>query len=257
MKKMPFVLSRDLASSCILAVGLAFGTTAIFLLIGRATLGEAVIALLYLVPISWSTTRWGQLPCICTALSAALCFDFFFIPPFLTFAVGSLEGWLQLFIFVAVAALIVGRIQYGLNRAHVREREALFMYELSIELAGARTPEAIARTLAGELQQMLQAALVQVLVETERRSTAIKISAPSSSAASDKPDRILPMLATDKLVGEINLWRGTLPLPAANGVLLQNFAEQGALAIERALQAEVELQALRNHLAESDRAVSH
>lgn len=257
MKKIPLALSRDLASSCILAVALAFGTTAVFLLIGRDTLGDAVIALLYLVPISWSTTRWGQLPGICTALTSAICFDFFFIPPFLTLDVGSLEDWLLLFIFVAVAALIVGRIQYGLARAHVREREALFMYELSIELAGARTPEAIARTLASELQQMLQAVLVQVIVETDRLSTPIKISAPASGTASDKPDYILPLLATEKLVGEISLWRGTLPLPAVQGVLLQNFAEQGALAIERALQAEAELQALRQPAPKSDLAAPY
>jgi len=255
MKKMPFALSRDLASSCILAVALAFGTTAVFLLIGRATLGEAVIALLYLVPISWSTTRWGQLPGICTALTSALCFDFFFIPPFLTLDVGSLEGWLLLFIFIIVAALIVGRIQYGLNRAHVREREALFMYELSIELAGARTPEAIARTLASELQQMLQATLVQVIIQTDLPPTSIKISLPSANPTSDKPDVLLPLLAPSRLIGEISLWRGTLPLPAAQGVLLQNFAEQGALAIERALQATAELQGLRNRLAESNRAL--
>jgi hypothetical protein len=71
------------------------------------------------------------------------------------------EGWLLLIIFLAVATLIIGRIQYGLQRAHVREREALFMYELSTSLAGASTSE------------------------------------------------------------------------VANGILLQNFAEQGALAIER------------------------
>ena len=37
------------------------------------------------------------------ALAAALAFDFLFIPPFYTFAVGSLEGWLVLAIFLAVA----------------------------------------------------------------------------------------------------------------------------------------------------------
>ncbi len=257
MKKRPFALSRDLASSCILAVALALGTTAVFLLIGRNTLGEAVIALLYLVPISWSTTRWGQLPGICTALAAALCFDFFFIPPFLTLDVGSLEGWLLLFIFIAVAALIVGRIQYGLNRAQIREREALFMYELSTTLAGAQTPEAMARTLAGELKQMLQAEWIQVIIQTDLPPTLIKISLPSTNPTSDKPDVLLPLLAPNRLIGEICIWRGTLPLPAANGVLLQNFAEQGAIAIERALQAAAELQALRDQLAANKLAQPH
>ena len=65
-------------------------------LIGRSVLGEAVIALLYLAPIAWSASKWGQAAGVSAALTAALCFDFLFIPPFFTFAVGSLEGWLVL-----------------------------------------------------------------------------------------------------------------------------------------------------------------
>jgi len=241
-------LSVQLIEGSVLAVGLVAGTTALFLFIGRSVLGEGVIALLYLVPIGWSTTRWGQLPGVCAALSAALCFDFFFIPPFLTFAVGSVEGWLLLIIFLTVATVIVGRIQYGLQRAHVREREALFMYELSTTLAGARTSDAIARTLARQLQQMLQAALVQVVIEPDRASTPIMVSSPSTGSSAEKPDQILPMLAPHRLVGEIRLWRGRVPLPPANGILLQNFAEQGALAIERVQAAEAEMATLREPL---------
>jgi K+-sensing histidine kinase KdpD len=216
-----------------MAVGLVLATTALFLLIGRNVLGEGVVALLYLVPIAWSTTRWGQLPGLCAALTAALTFNFFFIPPFYTFQIGSVEGWLMLIIFLAVATVIVGRIQYGLQRAHQREREALFMYELSTSLAGARTPEAVARTLARQLQQMLQAELVQVMVEPAQATDSILVGVPTSTSAAENPDQILPMLAPHRLVGEIRLWRGRVPLPTANGILLQNFAEQGALAIER------------------------
>ena len=242
MQKLRLNLSFRLIEGCVLAVGVVLVTTGLFLLIGRNVLGEGVIALLYLVPIGWSTTRWGQLPGLCAALTAALTFDFFFIPPFYTFAIGSLEGWLILIIFFLVAAVIVGRIQYGLQRAHLREREALFMYELSTSLAGARTSEAVARTLASQLQQMLQASLVQVVVEPERSSTPIMASVPTGGSAAEKPDQILPMLAPHRLVGEIRLWRGRTPLPAANGILLQNFAEQGALAIER-VEAEANLTA--------------
>jgi K+-sensing histidine kinase KdpD len=248
MQKVRLNLSFRLIEGCTLAVGVVFVTTGLFLLIGRNVLGEGVIALLYLVPIGWSTTRWGQLPGTCAALTAALTFDFFFIPPFYTFAVGTLEGWLLLIIFLVVATLIIGRIQYGLQRAHLREREALYMYELSTALAGARTLDAIARTLAVQLQQILQAALVQVVVEPDRSTTPIMVSAPSSNASVAKPDQILPMLAPHRLVGEIRLWRGRTPLPAANGILLQNFAEQGALAIERVQASEAELAALRDRV---------
>jgi len=241
-------LSTRLIEGCAIAVGLVLGLTALFLVIGRNVLGEGVIALLYLVPIGWSTTRWGQLAGMCAAVTAFLTFNFFFIPPFYTFQIGSVEGWLILIIFLMVAAVIVGRIQYGLQRAHVREREALFMYELSTSLAGARTSETVARTLARQLQQMLQAELVQVVVEPDHAEDAIMVGVPSSTSAAKNPDQVLPMLAPHRLLGEIRLWRGYAPLPAANGILLQNFAEQGALAIERAQAAEAEAATLHNPL---------
>jgi len=240
MRKLHLNLSARMIEGSVIAVGLVLATTAVFLLIGRSVLGEGVIALLYLVPIAWSTTRWGQLAGMCAAVTAFLTFNFFFIPPFYTFQIGSVEGWLILIIFLVVAAVIVGRIQYGLQRAHVREREALFMYELSTALAGARTPEIVAGTLARQLQQMLQASLVQVVVESDRAESSILVSVPSTESSARKPDQILPMLAPQRLIGEIRLWRGHAPLPPANGILLQNFAEQGALAIER-LQADTGL----------------
>ncbi|CAG0934402.1 Sensor protein KdpD [Thermoflexales bacterium] len=233
MRKLQLNLSARMIEGSAIAVGLVLATTALFLVIGRSVLGEGVIALLYLVPIGWSTTRWGQLAGMCAAVTAFLAFNFFFIPPFLTFQIGSLEGWLMLIIFLTVATVIVGRIQYGLQRAHVREREALFMYELSTALAGARTPDTVAQTLARQLQQMLQASLVQVIVESDRAEAAIMASVPATGSSAQKPDQILPMLAPHRLIGEIRLWQGHTPLPAANGILLQNFAEQGALAIER------------------------
>ena len=233
MNKFHLNLSFRLVEGSAIAVGLVLATTAVFLLIGRNVLGEGVIALLYLVPIGWSTTRWGQLAGMCAAVTAFLTFNFFFIPPFYTFQIGSVEGWLLLIIFLVVATVIVGRIQYGLQRAHVREREALFMYELSTSLAGARTPETVARTLARQLQQMLQAELVQVVVESDQSADSILVGVPTNGPAAEMPDQVLPMLAPNRLVGEIRLWRGRAPLPAANGILLQNFAEQGALAIER------------------------
>jgi len=233
VSKLQLNLSTKMIEGSAIAVGLVLATTALFLLIGRNVLGEGVVALLYLVPIAWSTTRWGQLPGMCAAVTAFLTFNFFFIPPFYTFQIGSVEGWLILIIFLAVATVIVGRIQYGLQRAQLREREALFMYELSTSLAGARTPDTVARTLARQLQQMLQASLVQVVVESDRAESSIMASVPSTGSSAQKPDEILPMLAPHRLIGEIRLWQGHAPLPPANGILLQNFAEQGALAIER------------------------
>jgi len=66
-------------------------------------------------------------------------------------------------IFLAVAILIVGRIQSGLSKAEASERDAIFMYELSAVLAGLHTRDDIVNTLAKHLQRMFGAEVVEVL----------------------------------------------------------------------------------------------
>jgi K+-sensing histidine kinase KdpD len=237
MKRNRFSFTPRLIGNSLLAVFTVLATTIPLFLIGRATLGEAVIALLYLVPVAWSANRWGQLPGICAALAATLAFNFLFIPPFFTFAIGSLEGWLVLVIFLGVAILVVGRIQDSLTKA----REAVFMYELSSALNGMHTPEAVAHTVAKQTQQLFQAALVNVVFDSENRSLSIVVSEPDDEIRKDRPDRVLPLLNSWGLVGEIQIWRGAyLDLPSEDSRLLQNFASQTARALERTLQAENE-----------------
>lgn len=240
MAKTKITFPSIMLVNCISALLTVVLTSIPLILIGRATLGEAVIALVYLVPVSWSTARWGQVPGICAAIAAALTFDFFFIPPFLTFNVGSLEGWLVLAIFLAVAILVVGRIQVGLTRAHLSERDALFMYELSNALAGLRTQEAVVHALARHLQQTFNAELVEVCVQPGGQLESMVAKAPPDRSEENKPDRILPILASPGLLGEIRLWRGNGWLPEEDSRLLQNFTTQAILALERARLAEAE-----------------
>jgi K+-sensing histidine kinase KdpD len=217
--------------------------TIIMKLIGRDVLGEAVIALLYLVPVGWSETQWGQGAGVSAAVSAALAFDYFFIPPFYTFAVGRLEGWLVLGIFLVVSIVVIGRIQTGLTRAQNSEREAIHMYEMSSALAGLRTQESVIHALANNLQLMFQAQLVEVCIQPQDGSKPLLVSAPPEGKANGVPDRLLPILAYPGLVGEIRIWRGYGWLPADGSRLLHNFATQSAQALERARLAEAEARA--------------
>ena len=237
MKRNRFSFTPKLLTNSLLAVLMVMATTVLLVLFGRDTLGEAVIALLYLVPVAWSANKWGQLPGISAALTAALAFDFLFIPPFYTFAVARLEGWLVLAIFLGVAILVVGRIQDSLAKA----REAVFMYELSSALTGLRTQEAVAHTVAKQLQQLFQASLVNVIFYPDNRSLSSVVSEPSDGMGKDRPDRVLPLLNSWGLVGEIQIWRGVyVDLPSEDSRLLQNFASQTARALERTQQAEIE-----------------
>src|SRR5512139_960832 len=174
-------------------------------LIGRDVLGEAVIGFLYLVAIVWSATKWGQIGGMSAALTAALCFDFLFIPPFFTFAIGSLEGWSMLVIFFAVAVVVVRWIQNSLSKT----REATYLYELTSALANARTPDAVAHTVTRYTRQLFQAAQVIVTYKSGGQSQHIAVSEPASenhNMLTTRPNRVLPILNAWGLVGEIQIW---------------------------------------------------
>jgi K+-sensing histidine kinase KdpD len=237
MKKIRFPLSRRNIINNLLAVLLVLAITVPLWMIGRDTLGEAVIALLYLLPVAWSGYRFGQLPGISAALTAALAFDFLFIPPFYTFAVARLEGWLVLAIFLGVAVVVVGRIHASISKA----RDAIFMYELSAALSGMRTQDAAARTLTRQIQQLFQAALVRVSYRPKDSDSSTVISQPEGAGSEARPDRVLPILNSWGLVGEIQIWRGTFgELPPEDSTLFQNFALQAARAFERTQTMETE-----------------
>lgn len=240
MKRSSLTFSPTIFFNCGLAFLSVTALTIPMLLIGRAILGEAVIALLYLVPVGWSAARWGQGAGVCAAISAALVFDFFFIPPFYTFAVERLEGWLVLFIFLIVSIVVIGRIQSSLIKAQTSEREAICMYEISSNLAGLRTQEAVVHSLARNLQLMFQSELVEVSVQLGDESHALLVAVPPDKKISAPPDRILPILAPPCLLGEIRIWRGYGWLPAEGSRLLNNLSTQASQALERARLAEAE-----------------
>jgi K+-sensing histidine kinase KdpD len=245
MKRICSSFSLELLVHCLLAVLMVVATTVVLLLIGRDTLGEAVIALLYLVPVGWIATRWEHGPGIVAAVGAALAFDFFFIPPFHTFAVGQLEGWLVLVIFLVVAVVIVGRVQSVLSKAQTSERDAKFMsellmYEVSGSLASLRTPEAVAHALAWQLRQMFHTSLVKVVIQPEGQSAGLTVCEPHDGVGQGRPDRVLPIWNAWGQIGEIQLWRGYGELPPKESRLLQTFASQATQAFERTRQAEAE-----------------
>jgi K+-sensing histidine kinase KdpD len=234
MKKLPFTFTPKLYKDSFYAVMVVVATTAVLLVLGYNKLGEAVITLLYLVPISWSTARWGRGPGMSAALAAALLFVFFFRPPFLGFEPSSMNDWLVLVIFLIVAGVVVGRIQASLSRAQASEREALLMYELSTILAAARTQEGVAYGVARFLHRRYPASLVTVSIQLKGQIVETAAYEPYDAIMPPgKPDRTLVILDAWGRAGEIHIWRGKMELPSEDSRLFQDFVSQIGQALER------------------------
>lgn len=255
----------------LLAVFLTILTTlALYLL--RTSINPTIIALLYLLPVGFSTAAWGLGAGITSALVAFLTFNYFFIKPYYTLIVHQSQDLLVLFAFLVIAVVIsqlVGRAQRSLAQATAREQDAVRLYEFSALLAGLHSESEIIKAITEQTQDVFQASRVEIFVEASKdnpekpsQTPAFQPPPPSEPArslariqeAGSAPDLIVPLQSTRGLLGEIRLWRADPPVTPEEERLLRTFASQGVLAIERSrlLLAETRAQVLE----ESDRLKS-
>jgi len=223
--------------------------TAIFVAL-RGILDTTLIALLYLIPLGMITVFWGLGPGIISALITFLTFNYFFIEPHYTFTVHRPIDVVILVVFLVVAVVIsqlVGRAQAGLAAATAREREATQLYELSTALVGLQNDRAIVEILAKQVQAVSEGEYVQIAIVEKEPFT---FHLPKTNIPNRPPELIVPIEAARGNLGKIQLWRLKSAIVPSETRLLQTFASQGALALERAWLAQAESRA--RVLEESD-----
>ncbi|MGZ9222712.1 MAG: DUF4118 domain-containing protein, partial [Anaerolineales bacterium] len=237
----------------ILAILLIAFITAIFFAL-RDVLDTTLIALLYLMPLGMITALWGFGPGITSALITFLTLNYFFIPPYYTLTVHRPADVVILVVFLVVAIVIsqlVGRARAGLAAATAREREATQLYELSTALTGLHDDHAIAQILAKQVCAITESEYVELSV---MGAHSFSYRLPEITPPTRPPELIVPIEAARGVLGKIHLWRAAPAISASERRLLQTFASQGALALERAWLGQAESRA--QILEESDKLKS-
>ena len=115
------------------------------------------IVMLFLLAVVGVALRYGRGPAVLAAFIGVALFDFFFVPPRLSFAVSDVQ-YLLTFAVMLVVALVIGQLTAGLKlQADVstqREHRMRSLYEMSRDLSAALLPlqvaEIGARFLAAE-----------------------------------------------------------------------------------------------------------
>jgi two-component system, OmpR family, sensor histidine kinase KdpD len=253
-------------------------------------LETADIVMIYTTPIILSATRHGRSAALATSLLAVMAFDFFFVAPRFTLAIGDLRHLLTFAIMLGLG-LVIGDLTERVRRqaagARRRERLTLALYRLGEALVQARDQEEALAAAHKGIQEEFLARVTFLLPGPDGKL------APTRSGdgeALSGPERAVAQLAFD--TGQPT-GRGTAVLPGSPGLylplkgahrtigamalggdggapwqqpdqrpLLESFANQTALALERAIlarmahgaQLQAEREQLRNALLSS---VSH
>ncbi|MGA2383856.1 MAG: sensor histidine kinase KdpD [Gemmatimonadales bacterium] len=225
------------------------------------------VAMIYLLGVGLVASRYGRGPSVTAALLSIALFDFFFVPPYYTFAVSDVR-YLLTFAVMLVIALVISALTFRLRSqaetARERERRTAALYAMSRELAATRGRSEVAAAVSRHLEGTF-AARVQILLPDEAGRVAIPVGATPAFPMDEKERSVaqwvfdrgqaagagtdtlsaaqalyVPLVGSAGTVGVIGLRASDAKRFHDPGLqrLLETFAGQAALALERVRLAE-------------------
>ena len=176
----------------------------------RSVVSDVYVVLAYLLVVQFAAAREGRGMAIAMAVLAFLAFDWFFVPPYGTFAVASALGWTLLLAFLATSLVVAQLLHKARAQADIAGRESLRAAQLQ-EAQGAkdavlasvshdlRTPLTTIKGLAHELAEQGDERAVVIEEEADRLTRFVSDLLDLSRIASGAPLDIQPNEAEDLL----------------------------------------------------------
>ncbi len=249
------------------------------------------LVMVYLLGVAYISTRYSRRAALLTSVLSVVCFDLFFVPPRFTFSVADVQYAFTFAVMLIVALLIstlTARLRDQSLAASDRERRTAALFDLSKKLSSTRSRREIGAFAADKIREVFGC---DVAVLITSRKTGKLFSGTESRTKFESSDReqavadwvkdhglkagngtdtlpavdgvYLPLNGERDCVGVLALkWEGPPPSTPSQVHLLETFANQLAVAIERTNLAkdsheaslETERERLRNTLLSS---VSH
>ncbi len=238
------------------------------------------LVMVFLLAVVFVATRYGRGPSIFSAVASVAVFDFFFVPPHLTFAVADTQYLVTFAVMLTVGVLVstlAARVREGALLAIQREQRTHTLYALSRELSAVRGVSEVAKVGAREVALLFRAPAAVFLPSSTGSLEAF--GDPPPSFAADPRERAVahwsfaharnagattdtlpgaatlcePLLGTRGCLGVLAVEMPLAPRPPApeQRELLTALARQIAAPLERARVAEEAEQA--RLAAESER----
>jgi two-component system, OmpR family, sensor histidine kinase KdpD len=243
----------------------------------RSSLGEAMTALVLVLPVIVGVVVGGLWAGVVSVFAGFFVYVYFFVPPYLTTSIGSMQNWVALGVYMALTlpvAYVVDRMHAARSIERRQAEEIRQLLELSELLVEDRPLDELLSTVVAAMCSSFDARQVAILLPGP---DGLEVAAAAGNPVGTAQRRVLAHAWLDGTgppgdTGTIALSAAGRPIgllaldPAAGAVrdreALQLFATQIALAVERMQLRE---EAIRTRLdAQVDRlatmlvtAVSH
>jgi two-component system sensor histidine kinase KdpD len=237
--------------------------------------GPRVPGFIFLLAVVLLALFLGRGPVLFAGAASALAWNYFFLPPRFTFIITSTEDGVLFGLYFVVAIVLgqlVARIRAQELTERQREERATALYQLTRELAQAGTRDEVVWQLVAEVDRVFQASTAVVLpgksslaahpdsslALTEKELHVAEWSFLNRQPAGKFTDNLpgaealhLPLMTERSVVGVLSVNLPEKHLPLARRDLLEAYARQAALVLDRvALRAAGEQSKL---VAESER----
>jgi two-component system sensor histidine kinase KdpD len=143
-------LGRYMISLGLVAVSTLLGVTI------RGNLEPTNLVMLYLVSVVLSAVFLGRGPSLLAAIAGVMAFDFFLVPPYLTFAVSDTQYFITfivLFIVSLVISSLTARVREQAEASIRREKQTSALYNLGRDLTSATDLKNIAEIIISHIHQ--------------------------------------------------------------------------------------------------------
>jgi two-component system sensor histidine kinase KdpD len=184
------------------------------------------LVMVYLLGVTVVATRYGRRPSALAAVLGVAAFDFFFVPPYLTFAVSDTQYVITFGVMLLVSLLVstlAGRVRAQAEAARRREQRTQILYSMSRELASAESEAEVGGALARHVSEVLQGPAEVLLPGSDGR-----IPASDDGPMADPRERAVAQWALDhrRVAG-----LGSDTLPGASAVYVPLGGSHSALGV--------------------------
>ena len=124
------------------------------------------LVMVYLLGVTATGLRFGRGPSVLAAVLNVAAFDFFFVPPRYTFAVGDAQYLVTFGVMLTIAlviATLMANVRQQTRVAGARERRTALLYRMSRELAATRGTSDMARIAVKHVAEVFQCEAVLLL----------------------------------------------------------------------------------------------